>query len=233
MALRRKLPLFSPESPEIEDTIMDPEMMAHEASPKQRRSHRPLSRVLRQFAHANDGDVSLGSLRTALGDRSFAALLVVFSSINLIPILPPGSTLVFGIPPLIIAVQMILGHQSVWLPRQLLDRSFSAERFKSIMRAVTPRLRRIEHYIRPRYWPFPVMMGERLVGILCALLSILVILPIPGANWIPAFAMVLMGLSLSQRDGLLLSFGLAIGIGFLGFLIAIAGTVASYAHGFF
>ena len=225
--------MFSPEYPENEQPIMDPEMVAEDVGPVLKRKHRPLSRVLREFAHKNEGDVNLGSLRTALGDRSFAALLVVFSSINLIPILPPGSTLIFGIPPLIIAVQMILGHQSVWLPKRLLDQSFSAPRFKSIMRAVTPRLRRIEHYIKPRLWPFPVMMGERLVGVLCALLSILVILPIPGANWIPAFAMVLMGLSLSQRDGILLTLGLSIGIGFLAFLFAIAGTVQSFAHGFF
>jgi hypothetical protein len=100
------------------------------------------------------------------------------------------------------------------------------------MRAVTPKLRRVEHLIRPRYWPFPVMLGERLVGVLCAFLSILVILPIPGANWIPAFAMVLMGLSLSQRDGILLTLGLGIGVGFLAFLFAIFGTVASFANGF-
>ncbi len=225
--------MFSPESPEREVPEMEPDSVTDDFLPKPKRRHRPLSKVLRDFAHHNTGDVSLGSLRSALGDRSFAALLVVFSSINLIPILPPGSTLVFGIPPLIIAVQMILGHKSVWLPRALLNRSFSAPRFKSIMRAVTPRLRRIEHFIKPRLWPFPVMFGERLVGILCALLSILVILPIPGANWIPAFAMVLMGLSLSQRDGILLTLGLGIGVGFLAFLVAIAGTVQSFAHGFF
>ncbi|MGB8818998.1 MAG: exopolysaccharide biosynthesis protein [Rhizobiaceae bacterium] len=212
---------------------MEPDSVTEDIGHKPKRRHRPLSRVLRDFAHNNTGDVSLGSLRTALGDRSFAALLVVFSSINLIPILPPGSTIVFGIPPLIIAVQMILGQKSVWLPKTLLDRSFGAERFKSIMRSVTPRLRRLEHYIKPRMWPFPVMLGERLVGVLCALLSILVILPIPGANWIPAFAMVLMGLSLSQRDGILLTLGLGIGIGFLLFLVTIFGTVASFAHGFF
>jgi hypothetical protein len=225
--------LFSPECPENEQTIVEPEMMAEGPGRKPKRTHRPLSRVLRDFANSGEDEISLGALRTALGDRSFAALLVVFSAINLIPILPPGSTLVFGIPPLIIAVQMILGHKSVWLPQRLLDRSFSADRFKSIMRAVAPRLRRVEHYIKPRYWPFPVMVGERLVGVLCALLSILVILPIPGANWIPAFAMVLMGLSLSERDGILLMMGLAIGASFLVFFAAVFGTITSFAHGMF
>jgi hypothetical protein len=225
--------LFSPENPESELPVQEPDSVMEETAHKPKRRHRPLSKVLRDFAHTHQGDVSIANLRTALGDRSFAAMLVLFSSINLIPVLPPGTTLVLGIPPLIIAVQMILGHTSVWLPKAILNRSFSSERFKSMMRALTPRLRRVEHLIRPRYWPFPVVVGERLVGVLCALLSILVILPIPGANWIPAFAMVLMGLSLSQRDGILLTLGLGIGIGFLGFLFAIAGTITSFAHGFF
>ncbi len=133
--------MFSPENPESELPVQDPDPVMEDIIRKPKRQHRPLSKVLRDFAHTHQGDVSLGNLRTALGDRSFAAMLVVFSAINLIPILPPGSTLLFGIPPLIIAVQMILGHKSVWLPKRLLDRSFGSDRFKSIMRAVTPRLR--------------------------------------------------------------------------------------------
>ncbi len=155
--------------------------------------HRPLSLVLDEFAASATGDIRFANLRDALGDRGFAALLVLFSCVNLIPILPPGTTLVFGIPPLIIAVQMLLGFKKLWLPKFISERPISAERFQSLIAQVTPRLRKMEQYIRPRYWPFSATVGERIVGVLCALLSILVILPIPGANWVPAFAMVLMG----------------------------------------
>lgn len=177
--------------------------------------HRPLSLVLDEFSAAATGDISFANLRDALGDRAFAALLVLFSCVNLIPITPPGTTLIFGIPPLVIAVQMLLGFKKLWLPDFILKRPISAERFQSLMAQVTPRLQKMERYIRPRYWPFSPMVGERIVGLLCALLSILVILPIPGANWFPALAMVLMGLSLTERDGLLLMAGLTMGTGFL------------------
>ena len=195
--------------------------------------HEPLSQVLNEFAASAKGNINFADLRDALGDRAFAALLVLFSSINLIPITPPGTTLIFGIPPLIIAVQMILGQKKVWLPKFILDRPISAERFLSLMSYVTPRLRKMEQYIKPRYWPFSPMLGERVVGILCALLSILVILPIPGANWIPAFSMVLMGLSLSERDGLLLITGLAIGAGFLAVFATVVGTATQHLSNIF
>jgi hypothetical protein len=195
--------------------------------------HRPLSLVLDEFSAAATGDITFADLRDALGDRAFAALLVLFSAVNLIPITPPGTTLVFGIPPLVIAVQMVLGFKKLWMPRFILDRPISAERFQGLMSQVTPRLRKMEQYIRPRYWPFSPMIGERLVGLLCALLSILVILPIPGANWVPAFAMVLMGLSLTERDGLLLMTGLAIGTGFLVAFATVIDTAAHHLQKFF
>jgi hypothetical protein len=195
--------------------------------------HRPLSLVLDEFAAAATSDITFANLRDALGDRAFAALLVLFSAVNLIPITPPGTTLIFGIPPLVIAVQMLLGFKKLWMPKFILDRPISAERFQGMMSQVTPRLRKMEQYIRPRYWPFSPMIGERLVGLLCALLSILVILPIPGANWVPAFAMVLMGLSLTERDGLLLMTGLAIGTGFLVAFATVIDTAAHHLQKFF
>ncbi len=214
---------------ELEEVNASSDSLEPEVPAKPKRTHRPLSRVLRDFANTTQGEVRISELRDAMGDRSFAALLAVFSAVNLIPVLPPFSTLIFGLPPLIIAVQMLLGHERVWLPKRLLDWSFSAEKFRSLIRSVTPRLRRLEHYIKPRYWPFTTKNGERLVGITSILLSILVILPIPGANWIPAFAMVLMGLSLSERDGLLYSIGCTIGIAFLGFFITVVGFAATHA----
>lgn len=194
--------------------------------------HRPLSSVLDEFATGATGNISFASLRDALGDRAFAALLVLFSCVNLIPITPPGTTLIFGIPPLVIAVQMLLGFKKLWLPDFILKRPISAERFQGLMGQVTPRLQKMERYIRPRFWPFSPMIGERIVGLLCALLSILVILPIPGANWLPAFAMVLMGLSLTERDGLLLMTGLAIGVGFLCAFATVIDTAAQHLQKF-
>lgn len=195
--------------------------------------HRPLSLVLDELAATATGDITIANLRDVLGDRAFAALLVLFSAVNLIPITPPGTTLIFGIPPLVIAVQMLFGFKKLWMPNFILARPISAERFQGLMSQVTPRLRKMEQYIRPRYWPFSPTVGERIVGLLCALLSILVILPIPGANWVPAFAMVLMGLSLTERDGLLLMAGLAIGTGFLVAFATVIDTATHHIQKFF
>ena len=69
------------------------------------------------------------TIRDALGDRSFAALLLFFAIINLIP-LPPGTSALLGLPLLIVSAQMVYGSKRVWLPRVLVDRTVSAETFR-------------------------------------------------------------------------------------------------------
>ena len=79
------------------------------------RHPRPLSGVLRELADLETGAVSVRDIRNALADRSFATFLVFTSSINLLPF-PPGSTLLLGIPIVLVAMQMVLGYPTVWLP---------------------------------------------------------------------------------------------------------------------
>ncbi len=130
-----------------------------------RRRPRRLSQLFAQMARDADGQVSLASIRDALGDRSFAALLVLFAAFNLLP-LPPGATAISGLPLVIVSAQMMYGSKRTWLPRFLMDRSISAETFRRIMDWTVPRLIRLERLIQPRYWPFWRRQGDRVIGVM-------------------------------------------------------------------
>ena len=169
---------------------------------------RRLSSIFDELAAKADGPVSLRSIRDALGDRSFATLLVFFAAINLLP-LPPGSTAILGLPLVLVASQMVYGSATVWLPRAMLDRSLTSEQFRAAMVRVVPWLVWMERYIRPRHWPFWPKQGERIIGGIALLLSIIVTLPIPFGNWLPALAVALLGLSVFEKDGILLAIGAA------------------------
>ncbi|HEY6629981.1 MAG TPA: exopolysaccharide biosynthesis protein [Rhizobiaceae bacterium] len=175
----------------------------------QRRRPRRLSELFSQLARDAQGPVSIGHIRDALGNRSFAPLLVLFAAFNLLP-LPPGASAVLGLPLIIVSAQMVYGAKQTWLPSYLSERSLSAETFRKAMEWIIPRLVRIERIIRPRYWPFWRRQGDRVIGGVALLLAIVVTLPIPLGNWLPAFATALLGLALSERDGLLLAVGGAI-----------------------
>ena len=195
---------------------------------------RRLSQVLRDLARTTSGPIEIGTVRDALGDRSFAALLVVFAALNLLP-LPPGATLVFGIPLLLITGQMVAGYRTAWLPRSLLRRSIAADRFRRMIDTFIPQLERLERLIKPRRWPFSSQAtSDRLIGLIGLVLAIAVTLPIPLGNWLPAFAIAVIGLSLSERDGMFLAAGIGLGVVSLlviGVVIGAAGALAGIIFG--
>lgn len=190
--------------------------------------NRRLSEVIEELAAKASGPTSVAAIRDALSDRSFAALLVFFSAINLLP-LPPGTTLILGLPLILVAAQMVIGKKSAWLPRFVLDKSLSQTQFARLSGKLVRRLQRLERFVRPRYWPFYPGHDERVIGFLALILGIVVTLPIPLGNWFPALSTTLLGLALSERDGVVL--GIAVSIGVLAlciaaFVIGSAGLVA-------
>ena len=66
--------------------------------------------------------------------------------------------------------------------------------------------------------------GERVIGVLCAALAFVLILPIPLGNLLPALTIGVFGFSLFQRDGLFAVAGYVLA-GFSGFLLYLAADV--------
>lgn len=196
---------------------------------KYRRARR-LSELFTQLARDAKGDISLGHIRDSMGNRSFAPLLVLFAAFNLLP-LPPGASAILGLPLLVVSAQMAYGSKQAWLPRFIMDRSLSADQFRTVMEWIIPRLMRLEQTIRPRYWPFWRKQGDRVIGIIALILAIAITLPIPLGNWLPAFATTLLGLALSERDGILFAIGSAVGLASLAVITLVVGTAgfATYA----
>ncbi len=191
-----------------------------------RRRPRRLSQVFAKITSDAGERVTIASILDALGDRSFAALLVMFAIFNLIP-LPPPSSAVLGLPLLVVAGQLTWGSKRAWLPKFMAEKSISAEQFRAIMDRVIPRLVQLEKLIRPRYWPFWRKRGDRIIGTMSFLLATIVTLPIPLGNWLPAFSVALLGLALSERDGILFGIGSAVAIASLGVVVAVIGTATA------
>lgn len=194
-----------------------------------RRKPRRLSQVFAQIAEDATGEVSIGTIRDKLGDRSFAALLVFFAAINMIP-LPPGASALLGLPLLIVSMQMVYGSKRAWLPEIVTKRSISAETFRSIMDRVIPRLIQIEQMVRPRYWPFRRRRGDRVIGFIALIMAISITLPIPLGNWPPAFSTALLGLALSERDGILFALGSLAGVVAMAIVAFVFGAAGLAAH---
>ncbi|MDP2118394.1 MAG: exopolysaccharide biosynthesis protein [Hoeflea sp.] len=182
-----------------------------------------LSELLERLARDAGDRVSMGQIATALDDRSFGAFLLVFAIPNLIP-LPPGATMVLGLPMVFVAWQMVIGYNKVWLPRVLANYSVDRATFLRMVTRVSPWLRNAETWVRPRNWPLNGPIRERLFGIFSLLLGITCVLPIPFGNWLPAFAVAVLGVAHTERDGNCLALGVFTGI--------VSITVAALVVGF-
>ncbi len=84
---------------------------------------------------------------------------------------------------------------------------------------------RFEKLARPRYWFVPQMLVERVVSIVVLLMSLIVILPVPLINQMPALAIVLLAIGLGERDGLWLGTGLLAAALAAGIAIGLAASV--------
>ncbi|MBK8457690.1 MAG: exopolysaccharide biosynthesis protein [Phyllobacteriaceae bacterium] len=173
---------------------------------------RTLTAALRDLAKSGGENVTIAEIETALGDRSFSTLIVLFAAINLLP-MPLGSSVVLGIPVILLTFQMLLGAKAPWLPKRIRDYSFSRSTLLRFEDRVIPWLERFEKVIKPRHWPFDRVLGERILGGVGLFMAILLWLPVPLGNWLPAFGLFLTGLALTERDGVMLALATAVNIG--------------------
>jgi hypothetical protein len=150
--------------------------------------NRRTSVLLRDYiASLDQPRVSLADLRDALGDRGFGVLLFVFALPNLIPVNIPLLSAVLGAPLVLLAAQLTYGRHKPWFPHWLTRQSVSRQNFETVVLRALPYLERTERLLRPRLTTLLSWTGERLIGIGLLLLTVVLALPIPFGNWLPAW----------------------------------------------
>lgn len=169
--------------------------------PPQGAHGQPLSVVLFRLAHEGDSDrVSIGNLLAALGDRAIGALMFVFAAPNVVPA-PPGLSGILGAPLVFLAAQLMLGMKP-WLPGVITRRSIARNDLQTLVRRLSPWLARAEKLLRPRWSVLTRPPFEYAVGLLCFVLAVVIVLPIPLGNILPALALSMLALGVLERDGL-------------------------------
>ncbi|ATU90607.1 exopolysaccharide biosynthesis protein [Phyllobacterium zundukense] len=185
---------------------------------------RRLSSVLVQLGETSADRISFNDILSALSERSFGALMVLFSALNLLP-LPPGTSTIFGIPLVLLSIQLLMGFENPWFPAFIRQKSIRIESYRSFIARLEPLLMRFEKLARPRYWLVPQMIVERVVSIVALLMSLIVILPIPLINQMPALSIILLSIGLGEQDGVWLGTGLLVAALAAGIAIGLGASV--------
>jgi hypothetical protein len=192
---------------------------------------RRLSEILTDIANDPARDrIAIADIRDAMGDRAFGAMMFVFAAPNTLPVNAPGVSVVLGIPLLFLSLQLMLGFAVPWLPQALVHTTVTRPRFARVMNVVVPWMRRAEKLSRPRWSLLATGLAERAIGLLCIVLSVVLILPVPFGNMGPGIAVCILAFALLERDGKATLAGMAVAAMALalawGVILAIVKTVS-------
>lgn len=168
----------------------------------------PVSQILYQVL-SNDGQDSLtvGELMQRMEERGFGLVLMLLAIVALIPVLPPGASGVVGMLCIVGSLQMAWGRTTPWLPRRL--RLYKLpEGVRNVLRTRGVRLLQgIERLSRPRLAPFRDETLLRATSVVILLMGVIMFLPLPFMNSLPAISVMATAFGLLNRDGVFLAIG--------------------------
>src|SRR5689334_8221818 len=128
-----------------------------------------------------DTDKTLGSLVDVFGEKSFAILFVFLLGVPALPLPTGGATHVFEIIAALLALQLIVGRDQIWLPKKWCKLELAAPRQQKSIAGLMKLIRRLERLSRPR---LRFLFNNRLSN---SVFGVLVIGGTAGAFFAPPF----------------------------------------------
>lgn len=173
-----------------------------------------LSTVLEELLareHSADG-LTLGDVFERIGDRGFGLLLIILSLPSALPVPAPGYSTPLGVLIAILALQMLAGRTTPWLPERAARTKLHGKFIDAMLGFLAKFFAKVEFLIRPRLRWVGSRAGLAFLGALVLIMACLMILPIPLTNTAPAFVIFLTGIGLTEEDGLFSIFAGLLGI---------------------
>ena len=172
------------------------------------------------FEEATGEKVTLSDILNLAGERIFGFLFVILALPSALPVPAPGYSIPFGVALFALAIQMAVGRDRPWLPAKIMNGSMPSKKVQGFVKKGIPWLQRIEALTKPRLaYICTTLPGKTIIGIAIALMSISMMIPIPGTNTIPAMGIFVTGFGLLEDDGaislaglLICAFGAAVSI---------------------
>jgi hypothetical protein len=183
------------------------------------------SSILKTLAESEKEQLSFGEVIDATRSRAHGFGLLLFALPETIPLPVPSASIFLAIPIVLIAAHLAAFGEGPGLPQRLLRQTIPVSVIQKVSKYVGPVLEKIEHVSHPRL--HAIAARERLLGVVCLLLGIILLAPIPLGNLAPAIGIAVIALGMMQRDGVLILIGLglalALGVGLYFAADALAG----------
>jgi hypothetical protein len=179
------------------------------------------------FGRIEAGPVTVRDLLDLAGGRGYDFVLILAALPFATPIPLPGLSLPFGLLIFLVGLRKMIGGP-LWVPRRVLDRAIDPGQARRFAKSAVRLVGWLERFSRPRLSSFVNSSAVRgLEGLLTATAGFFMLMPIPIplSNGIPACTVLLLATASIGRDGvffLLGCLGIALNLAYLA-LIASGG----------
>lgn len=155
--------------------------------------------------------VSIGDILEIVGRRSFGPILLVAGLVTVAPLIGdiPGVPTIMAVIVFLVAIQILLQQNTLWLPDAILKQSIKQEKLHKAIEKMKKPAGYVDRILKPRLELFATGKMIYPVAIICLCIS----LAMPVMEFIPfsanfaGAALTAFGLSLIARDGLVAILG--------------------------
>lgn len=171
---------------------------------------------------------TIGTLIETFGPRSFAVLFVVLLAFPALPLPTGGLSHLFEAVAMLLALELIIGHDNVWVPRRWESKAIRGVSTPKFVGILVKRIRWVERFARPRWSGLlERRMSSRLFGAAVFGLSLTAFLapPFSGLDTLPAVGVVVISLGMLFGDALIVAAGGAIGAAGLALVVGLGSVI--------
>ena len=164
---------------------------------------------------AGDGDKTLGGLIELFEEKAFALLFVLLLGVPALPLPTGGATHVFEAIAVLLALQLIVGRDKIWLPQRWRRLELAGKKQQRFLRGLMKMIRRLERFSKPR---LRFLFGSRVSNAVFGLIVVggaaaaFFAPPFTGLDTLPALGVVLLSLGVLLEDVIVVILGLVIGV---------------------
>ena len=150
--------------------------------------------------------VSMRAMAQAHGPEAHGTLLLLLAMPCLLP--GPGVGTVLGVGMAALAVAMWRGQGEPCLPQRVADLELPRHWARRVLEGLASAYEIAGRHARARLSHLAGPTRRSALAAAVGSMAIIVVLPIPFGNWLPALALMLIGLGLVFRDGIAVILGL-------------------------
>ena len=180
---------------------------------------------------SSDAPKTLEDLGNAFAEKSFAVTILLLMFVPALPLPTGGISHVFEVIAIVIALQMVAGRRTIWLPRKWKQKELGKTITGKGVPFVIRRVRWFERFSRPRFAGlFNQRWFLRVIGLVIIVFTTGALLapPFSGLDTLPALGVVTICLAIILEDAIVLAAGLVIGTGGIVLIVTIGAAIATF-----